>query len=206
MKTEVEDVERLERAILTEARDAADQIRAEAKEKADVIRRRAQEQAAGDRKDILDRAQKDAEQLRGQAVATAQLKARSLELAHREKVLDRVFKAAEARLSDVQKRPDYDQIAGMLLREALVQLRVKKADVTADKTTQESLKKHALDEISKELDGEFTIAGALEEGTGIVVEAADGRLHYDNTLQTRLGRLQGTLRSSVYKVLTGEKP
>jgi vacuolar-type H+-ATPase subunit E/Vma4 len=109
------------------------------------------------------------------------------------------------KLPDVQKRPDYDQIAAMLLREALTQLGVKKADIRADETTQKSLKKGALDEISKELDGEFSIPGILEEGKGIVVDAADGKLHYDNTLETRLNRLQNALRSSVYQVLIGEK-
>jgi len=204
MKTETQDIEMLQRAILTEARDEAEQIKAEAKEKAEAIRKRAQERAEAERKAILDRAREDAERLRGQAVATAQLKSRSLELAHREKLLDRVFKAVKEKLPDVQKRPDYDQIAAMLLREALTQLRVKKADVRADETTQKSLKS-ALREISKELDGEFEIAGALEDGTGIVVDAADGKLHYDNSLETRLNRLQGTLRSSVYQVLIGEK-
>jgi vacuolar-type H+-ATPase subunit E/Vma4 len=38
-----------------------------------------------------------------------------------------------------------------------------------------------------------------------VVNAAGGKLHYDNTLETRLSRLQGSLRSSVYKMLMGEK-
>jgi len=38
------------------------------------------------------------------------------------------------------------------------------------------------------------------------VSAADGKLNYDNTLETRLNRLQGTLRASVYKILMGEKP
>jgi vacuolar-type H+-ATPase subunit E/Vma4 len=84
MKTEAQDVEMLARAILTEARDEADQIKAEAKEKVDAIRRRAQAQAEEERKAILERAQQDAERLRSQAVATAQLKARSLQLAHRE--------------------------------------------------------------------------------------------------------------------------
>ncbi|HXQ37589.1 MAG TPA: V-type ATP synthase subunit E family protein [Anaerolineales bacterium] len=205
MKTEAQDIEMLERAILTEARDEAEQIKAEAKEKADAIRKRAQERAEEERKAILDRAREDAERLRGQAVATAQLKARSLELAHREQLLDRVFKALKEKLPEVQKRQDYDQIAAMLLREALTQLRVKKADVRADETTQKALKKSALSEISKELDGEFNITGALEEGTGVVVDAADGKLHYDNTLETRLNRLQSTLRSAVYQVLIGEK-
>ena len=206
MKTEVQDIEMLERAILTEARDAAEQIKGEAQQKADAIRKRAQEQAEQERKAILDQAKQEVDRLRGQAVATSQLKSRSLELAHREKLLDGVFKAVKEKLPEVQKRPDYDQIATMLLREALVQLRVNKAQVRADKTTQGILEKKALGEISKELNGQFTMGEPLEEGIGVVVEAADGKLHYDNTLETRLDRLQSTLRASVYKVLMGDKP
>lgn len=206
MNTKVQDIEMLERAILTEARDEAEQIKAQAKEKAEAIRKRAQEQAEQERNAILERAREDVERLRGQAVATAQLKARSLELAKREELLNRVFKTVREKLSEVQKRPDYDQIATMLLREALVQLRVSKAQIKADKTTQSILEKKALKEISKELNGEFTLAGTLEEGLGVVLEAADGKLNYDNTLETRLDRLEGTLRAAVYKVLIGEKP
>ncbi len=42
MKTETQDIEMLARAILTEARDEADQLKADAKEKADAMRKRAQ--------------------------------------------------------------------------------------------------------------------------------------------------------------------
>lgn len=194
----------LSRAILTEARDEAEQVKAEAKEKAEAIRKRAREQAEQERKAILDRAREDAERLRGQAVATAQLKARSLQLTNREQLLDRVFKTVRERLPELQKRPDYEQLAVQLLREALVQLRVNKAQVRADKTTQTILEKGALNEISRELNGQFTSAGTLEDGTGIIVDAADGKLQYNNTLETRLQRLEGTLRASVYKMLTGE--
>ena len=206
MNTKVQDIEMLERAILTEARDEAEQIKAQAKEKVEEIRKRAQEQAEQESKAVLARAREDTERLRGQAVATAQLKARSLELAKREELLDRVFKTVRERLAEVEKRPDYDQIATLLLREALVQLRVNKAQIKADKTTKAILEKKALKEISKELNGDFTFTGTLEEGTGVVIEAADGRLNYDNTLETRLDRLEGTLRSAVHKVLIGEKP
>ena len=205
MNTQVEDIEMLERAILSEARDEAEQIKAEAKAKVEAIQKRAQERAEAERKAILDRARQDVERLRGQAVATAQLKARSLQLSHREQLLDRVFKTVREKLSDIQKRPDYDQIAALLLREALVQLRVNKAEIRADKTTQSILEKKALDEISKELKGQFNIAGTLEDGMGVIVDAADGKLHYDNTVETRLDRLEGTLRASVNKVLIGEQ-
>lgn len=204
MSTQIQDIEMLSRAILTEARDEAEQVKAEAREKAEAIRKRAREQAEQERKAILDRAREDAERLRGQAVATAQLKSRSRQLTHREQLLDRVFKTVRERLPELQKRPEYEQVAAQLLREALVQLRVNQAQVRADKTTQAILEKGALNELSRELNGQFTSAGTLEEGTGIIVEAADGKLHYDNTLETRLQRLESTLRASVYKILTGE--
>ena len=205
MNTQVNDIEMLARAILTEARDEAEQIKADAKEKADAIRRRAQEQAEAERKAILDRAREEAERLRGQAVATAQLKSRSSQLTHREQLLERVFKAVKEKLPEVQNRPDYDEIVTMLLREALTQLRVNKAEVRADEATNKILRRGSLREVSKELGGDFKDGEVLEEGIGIVVDAADGKIHYDNTLETRLRRLQGALRSSVYQVLTGEK-
>lgn len=204
MKSEKQDIEMLELAILTEAREEAGQLQVEAKQKADAIHKRAQEQALQDRRSILERAQQDAERLRSQATATAQLKARSSQLEHREKILDGVFEEVKKRLGAVVKRADYDAVAALLLREALTQLRVNKAEIRADEATQKALKKGALDQLAKELNGEFTLAGALEEGSGVIVNASGGKLHYDNTLETRLDRLQNTLRSAVYKVLMGE--
>ena len=205
MKTEAQDIEMLERAIMVEANEEAAQLLAEAKEKAAAIRKRAQAEAEAERKVILDRAKQDADRLSSQALATTQLKSRSTQLEQREKILDGVFEEVKKQLDAIKKRPDYDAIATLLLREALTQLRVNKAEIKADELTEKALKKGALDEISKELKGEFTLSGALEEGTGVVVDAADGKIHYDNTLETRLSRLQSALRSSVYKVLMGEK-
>ncbi len=204
MKSEAQDIEMLSRAILTEAREEAEQMQVEANQKASAIHSRAQAQAADERKAILERAQQDAERLRSQATATAQLKARSSQLEHREKLLDSVFEEVKKQLGAVTKRADYDDVAALLLREALTQLRVNKAEIRADESTQKALKKGALDKLAKELNGEFTIVGALEDGSGVVVDASSGKIHYDNTLETRLNRLQGTLRSAVYKVLMGE--
>jgi V/A-type H+/Na+-transporting ATPase subunit E len=200
-----ENIEPLTRAILKEAEVDASQIREEAKTKADEIRQRAREEAEKVRREILDRAQQEADRSRSQTLASAQLKARTMQLEHREKLLDRVFQAAREKLAEVEKRPDYDQLAAQLLREALVQLRVNKAQIRADQATRALLEKKALNDISSELKGQFTLADNLEEGTGVVVEAADGRLQYDNTLETRLQRLQSILRASVYKVLMGEQ-
>ena len=205
MKLEEENIEALSRAILGDARAEAEQIQLDAKAKADTIRRLAKEQAESERKAILERAGTDADRLRGQVVATAQLKARTLQLEHREKLLDKVFDAARQKLSSIQKRSDYDQIVAQLLREALTQLKADHAEVRADDATQKSLKARTLEQVAKELNAQLSTGKALENGLGVVVDASEGRLHYDNTLETRLNRLQSALRSSVYHVLMGEK-
>ncbi len=202
MKTEAQDIELLARAIMAEARDEAEQLYAEAREKADAIRKRAQELAESERKVILARAKEDADRLRSQSSATSQLKARSTQLGEREKILNGVFDEVRKQLDAVKKRSDYGEIATMLAREALSQLQATEAEVRVDETTQKALK---LDDLSKELNGKFNFGEKLEDGTGVVVSAASGKLHYDNTLETRLSRLQGSLRSSVYKLLMGEK-
>lgn len=202
MKSEAEDIELLARAIMAEARDDAEHLAVEAKEKAQAIRKRAQDQAESERKAILARAKEDADRLRSQSSATSQLKARSMELEKREKILNEVFDEVRKRLDSVKNRPDYGAIAMMLAREALTQLNATEGEVRADETTQRALK---LNDLSRELNGSFTFGKKLEEGTGVVVSTAGGKLTYDNTLETRLSRLQGSLRSSVYKTLMGEK-
>ena len=200
-----EEIETLSRAILKEAEVDAEQIKEDAKARADAIRQRAQEQAEKERKEILDHARQEAERLRGQVVANAQMKARTQQLEHREKLLDRVFDLAKQKLAAVQKRSDYNKLVAQLLREALVQLKANKAVVRADGVTQKVLKDGVLADISKELNAEVSMGDMLEEGAGIIVEASDGHLHFNNTLETRLSRLQSSLRSAVYHVLMGEK-
>src|SRR5204862_4082051 len=109
-------------------------------------------------------------------------------------ILNGVFEEVKKQLDAVKKRADYNAIAGMLVREALTQLKVTEAEIRADESTQKALK---LDEVSRELNGKFSFGDKLEEGTGIVVNASGGKINYDNTLETRLSRLQGSLRSSV---------
>jgi vacuolar-type H+-ATPase subunit E/Vma4 len=205
MKPEEENIELLSRAILKEAQVDAGEIQAEAAEKAEAIRQRAKQQAEAERREILERAAKEAERLRSQVVATAQLKARTSQLEHREKLLDQAFKGALDKLTALQKRPDYDKIAAHLLREALSELNAREAIVRADAVTQKVLKDKTLAEVAKEMNSKLSLGETLDSGTGLIVDTADGHLHYDNTLETRLRRLQSALRSSVYQVLMGER-
>ena len=204
MKSVEENIEMLERAILNEARAEAEQILAEAQTQAEDIRQRAQKQAAAVRAEIMQHATQEAERLRSQAIATTQLRARTMQLDHREKLLEKVFVSAREQLPTIEKWNNYDQIAEHLLREALGQLAVKKINIRADAATANLLNDKRLEELGAELKIELKKAHPLEKGTGVLVETHDGHLHFDNTLETRLNRLQNLLRAPVYHLLMGE--
>jgi len=204
MKSIDENIESLSRAILNEAQSEAERILTEAKEKADAIRQKAKEQAVEVRAKILERAEEAAERIRGQAIATTQLKARTLQLEHREKLLDIVFSTTRQQLSNIQQWTDYDQIAIGLLREGLIRLKTSRADFRADQDTMNYLTKATVDEISKELKVEIVPGAILEKGIGVIVETNNGHMQYDNTLEVRLSRLQNSLRAPVYHLIMGE--
>jgi len=204
MRSIEENIQTLSRAIIDEANADAEHILADARAKADAIRQRAREQAAAERKEILDRANQEAERLRGQSIATAQLKARTLTLEHREKLLDNVFSTARKDMATVQKWSDYETVAKRFLREALRHLGSGEARLHADPLTGNVLSGHVLDEVSKEMQVAIVMAEPLAKGTGLLVETPDGHLQYENTLEDRLNRLQNVLRSPVYHILIGE--
>jgi vacuolar-type H+-ATPase subunit E/Vma4 len=204
MKSVEENIELLSRAMLNEAKAEAEQVLVEAQKNADAIRQKAQEKAAAGSDEILERARQEADRLHGQAVATTIMKARTLELERREKLLDGVFNSAKSDIPSIQQWTDYPEIALRLLNEAIDQLKTSKVVVHADAKTQATFTKSKLDEISKERNVEIVFSKTLEKGTGVVVETSDGHLYYDNTLETRLSRLQNSLRSPVYRILIGE--
>jgi vacuolar-type H+-ATPase subunit E/Vma4 len=205
MRSLEENMESLSHAMASEARAEAEQAVAEAKVKAEAIRKKGQDQANAVRAEIMARAHQDADRLRGQVVATTQMKARTLELDHREKLLNNVFAASRKKIPGVQEWTDYNQIALRLLHEALSQLTAANIMVKADATTRKFYTDEVLAGLAKEFGAEISLGKPLEKGTGVMVESADGHLTFDNTLETRLSRLQNTLRSPVYRLLIGEK-
>jgi vacuolar-type H+-ATPase subunit E/Vma4 len=205
-KQAVEDnVDALARAILSEAQAEAEHIKADAREKAETVKKNAQAQAEELRRGILQRVNEEAQRLHGQSIATAQMKARKMQLEHREKLLDQVFTEAQKELAHVQHWSDYAGIAQNLLREAVLHLRAKEVKIRADQKTMALLESGGLELVAKELDVTINKGEPLAQGTGILVETMDGHRQYDNTLETRLSRMQNGLRSPVYHLLMGEK-
>ncbi len=197
-------VDLLTQAVMSEASQEAGQILADAKTKADAIWEEARRQAGEQRQKVLERAVQEAGRLRRQALATAQVRARMTLLDRREKLLNRVFETARQQLPTVQQWSDYDETALSLLREALRRLQAQAAGVYGDAITLKCLPEEKLTALSKELKLELRLNEPLQQGTGLIVEAEDGRRRFDNTLETRLSRMQEALRSPAYRLLMGE--
>ncbi|MFN2298574.1 MAG: V-type ATP synthase subunit E [Anaerolineales bacterium] len=205
MRSEEENLQALTRTVQEAARNEADRILADAKTQADQIRRRGREEAEAQRKEILDRAARDSEHLRSQAVATARMQARKRELEHRDRLLEGIFAEAERRIPEIAKRPDYELIAMRLAGEAAEHLASDSLRIRADERTRRILTKERLDDLSRKTGVKMQAGPALENGTGVVAETADGHRRYDNTLETRLQRMRNELRAAAYRILTGEE-
>lgn len=199
-----ENIKVLSRAVLSDVQGDAEQILAEAKAKAEQIRQRAQEQAEAERSKFLEQASVEADRVRSQVIATNQLKSRTMLLEQREKLLEEVFDTARQQLASVQRGSDYGQIAQRLFREAILQLGGGAALVRADEETLKSLTTSVLEDMSKETGTQIRLGNPLEKGHGVIAETEDGRRQYDNTLETRLKRMQDSLRGPVYRILMGE--
>jgi V/A-type H+-transporting ATPase subunit E len=198
-------IQALSQSILGEARAEIEDIKLGAKSRADSIRQQAQEAIARERAEILARANDEAKRLRSQAVATAQMKARALELEHRETLLQQVFAEAAKRLQQAPRRADYGATALELAKEALSQLRSKAGELRMDEATQRVLTKSALDTLSTATGVTVSVGKPLEKGIGVIARTPDGRLQFDNTLESRLERLKSLTRSMAYRVLMGEE-
>lgn len=204
MSTEEENIQALSRAVMTEARSEAEQTLADAKRKVEVIRSESQNQVDGERAKIMENANKEAARIRSQAIAAAHLRARTLLLEQREKLLNDVFEKAVQRVADVQKDSNYKSIALALLKEALGHLGSDSALIQADSRTQELLTHETLGSIADEMGIKLDLGEPLEQGIGVIVQTVDGHRRYDNTLEIRLKRMQDSLRNSVNRLLMGE--
>lgn len=198
-------MEMLSQAVLSEAKGEAETILTDARTKAEAILKEAQQQADAQRQEILEHANQEAERIRRQSLATAQIEARTRELEHRESLLNRVFDKTRQQLPGIVQWNDYDEIAVDLVREAITQLGAPKVRLHADEDTDKVLNKKVLDKVAQELNIQLLEVGdSLKQGKGVIVETLDGRRRYDNTLETRLSRMQDSLRSPVNHILMGE--
>ena len=204
MMSEQSDIEALKRAIIGDAKGETEHILDDARARAEGLHQQAEAQANAEREAILQRARQKAETLHSHAMAAAQLEAQTLKLKRREQLLEHIFANARQQLTSAPEWSDYEQIARHLVREAAERLGADEVLMHADEGTQEVLNDDVLADLGKELGVHLRAGEPLTQGTGLVLETPDGHRRYDNTLETRLARMQDGLRAPVYHILRGE--
>jgi V/A-type H+-transporting ATPase subunit E len=201
-----DNIESLERTIIQEAQGEAQQIVESAQTQAQIIYQEAESQVKAEGNVILERARKKADTLRSQTEASARIDAQKLKLQRREQLLAQVFDRASEQLASATQWPDYDQVARQLVRDAVAHLGSDNILVRTDPQTKKVLTPDVLADLATETGVYIRPGEPLAEGTGIILETPDGHCRYDNRLETRLARIHSSLRSSVYRILTGGEP
>ncbi|HOU14609.1 MAG TPA: V-type ATP synthase subunit E family protein [Anaerolineae bacterium] len=197
-------VQVLEQAIIEIAQQEAQVILDEAKAKADSIRKQAQADAAVESERIRQAAQQTATHHVAQAIARAQLEAQMLKLQRREQLLSRTFDKVREQLPLIPQHTDYRMIVQRLISEAVAHLGDEAFIVQADAVTNHVLDDAFLKDLAQTLNVHLERGAPLETGTGVVLSTANGHRRYDNTLETRLTRIQNDVRTTVFHILTGE--
>jgi vacuolar-type H+-ATPase subunit E/Vma4 len=199
------DPQELEQAIMHEAEAEAKKILDDAHLQATRIKQHAQTEVKAEREAILQEARQKAAAQHKQSYAKAQQEAQMLKLRRREQLLERVFAEARERLASIPGRPDHVQIGHRLVREAVERLAVDEIIVRTDGGTWENLDEATLKALGEELGVHLIPGERLAQGTGVVLETPEGHRYYDNTLETRLERIQNTLRAPVYRILMDQE-
>ena len=197
-------VQVLERAIMEIADQEVQGILDEARAKADSLQKQADSKTEAESDRILKEAHQKAKELFDQAVAKAQLEAQMLRLQRREQVLTHTFDEAHQRLATIPQRADYADIVQKLISEAATYMGDEAFVVQADAATNRVMDDAFLHNLAEQLDVHLERGPQLEKGTGIVLTTPDGHRRYDNTLETRLTRIQDTVRTAVFHILAGD--
>ncbi len=199
-----EKIQVLESTIMEIAQQEAQAILDEARAKAASLRTQAEDKAAAKSVYILEEARQVAEKLIDQATAKAQLEAQMLKLQRREQALVRAFAKARLQLTTIPERPDYADIVRRLISEAATYMGDETFVVQADAATDRVLDQALLEDLAHQLNVHLERGPQLEEGIGIVLTTPDGHRRYDNTLETRLARIQDDVRTAVFHILAGD--
>lgn len=199
-----EKIQVLESTIMEIAQQEAQAILDEARAKADSLRTQAEAKARVESERILAEARQTVEKLIDQATAKAQLEAQMLKLQRREQALVRTFAKARLKLATIPERPDYADIVRRLISEAATYMGDAAFVIRADAAANRVLDQALLEDLAQQHNVQLERGPQLEEGAGIVLTTPDGHRRYNNTLETRLARIQDNVRTAVYHILAGD--
>lgn len=185
------------RALEAEATARFERIRQRAEREARTIREGAEERCRPLREEAFRRVQPTLAAERSRRLGKAAFAVRREVAGVQEEVLAGVFQEAMARLNGLRRLSCYPAVFRSLAREALTGVRGRvRAVVAAEDLVLAT-------ETLRELGAEAEVEPGLSSAGGLRLEAGEGRIVIDNTVEARLAQAEHFLRPAVNRLLFG---
>ncbi len=195
-------------SIRSEAQEKADKIIQEAEAEVAVINSDAEKAAEAEKNKILDNGKKQSDMKYQQIISEAKMNARRAELGAKEEVIEAAFTKATEDLKAKASIDDaeYSESLINMIEEATEELgggdliiQVKESDVAKV----ESQLKGLSGNLSTKLGVSTTLAMGepINAIGGAILKTKNGDIEVNNTIESRLDRFKGLLRSEVANVL-----
>ena len=199
----------LEEEILQDANRSAERALKRAKREAEQIRAKADEQAQEERERILAQGRERASVERSMILAAVPLRATRHRLERQEELVRQVMADALRRLEGMDAETSLRALAGLAAAalgampgdDFRVLVSTRGPAVDADRLRHEIVRE-ARERLGRRV--RMTCEPSDDLAPGFLLQTADGRLVWDNTLAERMRRLQPLLRREMAPLLFGE--
>ena len=195
-------------SIRSEAQEKADKIIQEAEAEVAVINSDAEKAAEAEKNKILDNGKKQYDMKYQQIISEAKMNARRAELGAKEEVIEAAFTKATENLKVKASSDDneYSESLIKMIKEAACELgggdlivQVKESDIA---NVEGQLKQLSSDIATKTgVSTTLTMGESINAIGGVILKTKNGDIEVNNTIESRLDRFKGLLRSEVANVL-----
>ena len=190
-----------------------DEARQEAKNIIDLAKREAERILEGARDDLEQETRKEdpqsatqmAKTRYKQLVASAELEARKQELLAQEQLIAAVKNQVTEHLLALREDAGYSALLEDLILEGLTSLEGEEFEILVAPEDRELIDDAFLTALRDKTERSLTLSDKSVEGiTGAIIQRADGRVQYDESLQGILQQRENDLRGEIAKALFGE--
>ena len=145
----------------------------------------------------------EAEQRRIASLTEVEIRNRLLHA--KEELVDKAFEMALVKLRDFVKTPKYHEYLLKIVEEAAKRIGSKNLILHVNTDDKKWLTQERLQNLSEKLSLDIKLSDKTQVCIGgCKIQTEDGKVTYDNTLDSRLEELKSSLRTEVAKILFGE--
>lgn len=159
---------------------------------------------------ILKDAREKAELIKKKIFSSLNLEKKKITLKTRKEIIEKVLEETRLKFEEFRNTSDYRNFLKNLVVEGVLGLGENEVVVAIGKQDLHFLQENTLKEITKHFAGigksiKIEVSKRDNMGQGVIVEAKSGRSLFDNTISSRIRRLENELRVIIRDVLFGEQ-